>query len=64
VDGVVYHTVNQGDADATTWANGTGHAFFIILNVAIGGSWPGRPGGLTQSGVPMLVDYVSVYKSI
>ncbi|MBC7442872.1 MAG: family 16 glycosylhydrolase [Ramlibacter sp.] len=64
VDGVIYHTVNQSDVDATTWANATGHGFFIILNVAMGGSWPGRPGGLTKSGIPMLVDYVSVNKSI
>jgi beta-glucanase (GH16 family) len=64
LDGVVFHTVNEGDVDATTWANATDHGFFIILNVAMGGSWPGRPGGLTQSGVPMLVDYVAVYKSI
>lgn len=64
VDGVLYHTVNQTDVDATTWANATGHGFFIILNVAMGGSWPGRPNGLTKSGVPMLVDYVAVYKSL
>jgi beta-glucanase (GH16 family) len=64
VDGVLYHTVKQTDVDATTWANATGHGFFIILNVAMGGGWPGRPSGLTKSGVPMLVDYVAVYKSI
>jgi beta-glucanase (GH16 family) len=64
VDGVLYHTVKQTDVDATTWANATGHGFFIILNVARGGGWPGRPSGLTKSGVPMLVDYVAVYKSI
>ncbi len=64
VDGVLYNTVRQTDVDATTWANATDHGFFVILNVAIGGGWPGRPTGQTQSGVPMLVDYVAVYKSV
>ena len=64
VDGFLYNTVNETDVDPTTWANATDHGFFIILNVAIGGSWPGRPTGVTKSGIPMLVDYVAVYKSI
>jgi hypothetical protein len=37
----------------------------MILNVAIGGSFPGAfgggPTGATQSGVPMIVDYVAAY---
>jgi beta-glucanase (GH16 family) len=63
VDGIQYHTVNASQVDATTWANATNHGFFIILNVAIGGSWPGNPTSSTVSGVPMLVDYVAVYRS-
>ena len=63
VDGQQYHTVNSTQVDATTWANATNHGFFIILNVAIGGSWPGNPTGSTASGVPMLVDYVAVYSA-
>jgi hypothetical protein len=61
VDGVQYHTVNQNQVDATTWANATDHGFFVILNVAVGGSWPGAPTAATASGRPMLVDYVAVY---
>jgi beta-glucanase (GH16 family) len=63
VDGQQYHTVNSTQVDATTWANATNHGFFIILNVAIGGSWPGNPTASTASGVPMLVDYVAVYSA-
>ncbi|MET7400947.1 carbohydrate-binding protein [Dactylosporangium sp. NPDC005572] len=63
VDGQQYHQVSQNQVDATTWANATNHGYFIILNVAIGGSWPGAPTGSTASGVPMLVDYVAVYSS-
>lgn len=61
VDGRQYHTVRETQVDATTWANATEHGFFIILNVAIGGGWPGGPTSSTRSGVPMLVDYVAVY---
>lgn len=34
---------------------------FIILNVAVGGSWPGNPDGTTVFPQQMLVDYVRVY---
>jgi beta-glucanase (GH16 family) len=61
VDGANYFTVNQNQVDATTWTNATGHGFFPILNVAIGGGWPGNPTGSTASGVPMLIDYIGVY---
>jgi beta-glucanase (GH16 family) len=63
VDGQQYHSVSASQVDATTWANATNHGYFIILNVAIGGSWPGNPTSSTASGVPMLVDYVAVYSS-
>lgn len=61
LDGVQFHTVNANQVDATTWDNATNHGFFIILNVAMGGGWPGSPTRNTTSGVPMLVDYVRVF---
>ncbi|MFD5406694.1 glycoside hydrolase family 16 protein [Streptomyces griseorubiginosus] len=64
VDGTQFHSVNASQVDATTWANATNHGFFIILNVAMGGAFPDAFGGGldsgTQSGVPMVVDYVQV----
>ena len=36
-------------------------AFFIILNVAVGGTWPGSPDSTTVFPQQMLVDYVRVY---
>lgn len=36
--------------------------FFIILNVAVGGSWPGAPNSATRFPQSMQVDYVRVYK--
>jgi len=38
------------------------HPFFLLLNCAIGGSWPGSPDATTQFPQTMLVDYVRVYK--
>jgi beta-glucanase (GH16 family) len=37
------------------------HPFFLILNLAIGGNWPGPPDDTTQFPKRMLVDYVRVY---
>lgn len=37
--------------------------FYVILNVAVGGSWPGNPDATTDfSKAKMLVDYVKVYQ--
>lgn len=38
------------------------HPFFIILNLAVGGNWPGSPDTSTQFPQKMLVDYVRVYR--
>src|SRR3954451_7539403 len=68
LDGVNYFTANQNNPgmDATTWNNAVHHGFFMILNVAMGGAFPavfgGGPTGSTASGVPMIVDYVAVYR--
>jgi beta-glucanase (GH16 family) len=38
------------------------HPFFILLNVAVGGGWPGNPDATTVFPQTMLVDYVRVYR--
>jgi beta-glucanase (GH16 family) len=38
------------------------HPFFILLNVAVGGGWPGPPVPDTVFPQSMLVDYVRVYR--
>lgn len=67
LDGSDFFTINANQVDATTWNNALHHGFFMILNVAMGGGFPaafgGGPTGATQSGVPMLVDYVRVLTS-
>ena len=38
------------------------HDFFMLLNVAVGGEWPGNPDASTTFPQEMKVDYVRVYK--
>ncbi len=60
VDGYAYHTVTPADLPpGATWVYN--NPFFIILNVAVGGRWPGPPDETTVFPQTMLVDYVRVY---
>ena len=62
VDGNEYFHVTP-DTDKVSgnpWAF-DGHPFFIILNVAVGGYWPGYPDSTTTFPQAMTVDYVRVY---
>jgi len=38
------------------------HPFFLLLNVAVGGDWPGSPDSTTVFPQEMVVDYVRVYQ--
>ena len=40
------------------------HPFFVILNMAVGGAWPGNPDETTTFPQKMLVDYVRVYEPV
>lgn len=57
LDGVVYHTASIQPQHMAAFHN----EFFIILNLAIGGNWPGNPSAQTVFPQEMLVDYVRVY---
>jgi len=67
LDGTNIFNVYSTQVDAATWNAALHHGFFIILNVAMGGGFPGAFGGgptsSTVSGAPMLVDYVAVWTS-
>jgi beta-glucanase (GH16 family) len=59
VDGNVYETHTPADTNGNPWV--FDHPFFMLLNVAVGGGWPGSPDGSTQFPQQMSVDYVHVY---
>jgi beta-glucanase (GH16 family) len=61
VDGLLYKTRTPADLPAnSSWV--FAHPFFILLNVAVGGSWPGNPDASTVFPQTMTVDYVRVYQ--
>jgi beta-glucanase (GH16 family) len=60
VDSNLYATFTSSQWPAGgTWV--FDHPFFILLNVAVGGNWPGSPDNTTVFPQQMLVDYVRVY---
>ncbi|MFF7335111.1 ricin-type beta-trefoil lectin domain protein [Streptomyces sp. NPDC008150] len=61
VDGQVYETRTPADTNGSTWV--FDHPFFIILNFAVGGDWPGSPDASTSFPQTMTVDYVHVTTS-
>ncbi|WP_437634087.1 RICIN domain-containing protein [Sorangium sp. So ce854] len=61
LDGNLYQTRTPADVPAgAAWVYN--HPFFMLLNVAVGGNWPGSPDGSTSFPQQMLVDYVRVYQ--
>ena len=60
VDDHLYATQTKSSLPAgTRWV--FDHSFFILLNVAVGGNWPGSPDASTVFPQRMLVDWVRVY---
>jgi beta-glucanase (GH16 family) len=61
VDNNLYATRNPAELPpGQKWAYD--HPFFLLLNVAVGGDWPGNPDASTVFPQTMLVDYVRVYR--
>jgi beta-glucanase (GH16 family) len=61
VDGNLYETRTPADLPmGRTWVYD--HPFFILLNVAVGGNFPGPPNGNTMFPQTMKVDWVRVYR--
>jgi beta-glucanase (GH16 family) len=61
VDDHLYTTRTPADLPAgTKWVYD--HPFFMLLNIAVGGNWPGSPDATSMYPQVMLVDYVRVYR--
>ncbi|MEU8827836.1 glycoside hydrolase family 16 protein [Streptomyces sp. NPDC048636] len=58
VDGQVYQTRTPADLGGNRWV--FDHPFYLILNLAVGGYWPGDPDGGTTFPQQLVVDYVKV----
>lgn len=60
VDGRKYFEVKPADLAPRRWVFDRPH--FLLLNLAIGGAWPGSPDRSTPWPARMVVDYVRVYR--
>jgi len=58
---VTYSTSSLTGMAGAVWPFDAGQSNFIILNLAVGGDWPGSPNATTPFPSQMLVDYVRVY---
>ncbi|MBV2357266.1 glycoside hydrolase family 16 protein [Streptomyces sp. J2-1] len=59
VDGNVYERRTPADLNGNNWVFNN-KPFFLILNLAVGGYWPGDPDGNTTFPAQLVVDSVSV----
>jgi beta-glucanase (GH16 family) len=62
VDGNLYATYTPASTPSGSAWPFDGQPFFMLLNLAVGGDWPGNPDAATQFPQQMLVDYVRVYQ--
>lgn len=66
IDGQHYHTVNSNQWYSTAAPSNPrapfDTPFHLLLNVAVGGDWPGNPEGAANYPQTMEVDYVRVYQ--
>jgi beta-glucanase (GH16 family) len=63
VDDLLYFGLTSARRPAgTKWVYD--HPFFLILNLAVGGDWPGNPDTTTTFPQAMRVDYVRVYQKV
>jgi len=56
-----FNTSSLSGFQGAVWPFDAGQSNFIILNLAVGGDWPGSPDNNTPFPSEMLVDYVRVY---
>lgn len=59
VDNQLFQTVKKADVGANTYP--FNEDFYLIINLAVGGNWPGAPDANTSFPQWMILDYVRVY---
>ena len=60
LDGRSFHTVERADTNAEPWP--FDEKFYFLINLAVGGNWPGNPDESTTFPQHFYVDYVRVYQ--
>ncbi len=62
VDGIYYQTQNTWHSSNGSYPAPFDKRFHLLLNVAVGGNWPGNPDSTTSFPQVMEIDYVRVYQ--
>jgi beta-glucanase (GH16 family) len=62
INGQLCHTRTPADVQGNEWVFNTPH--FMILNLAVGGNWPGVPNAETTFPQEFRVDYVRAYERV
>jgi beta-glucanase (GH16 family) len=62
VDGKLYQTQKKWRSDGHPFPAPFDKPFHLVLNVAVGGRWPGNPDERTRFPQQMIVDYIRVYQ--
>jgi beta-glucanase (GH16 family) len=63
IDGKIWQTQNQWNSEKEAHPAPFDQRFHLLINLAIGGRWPGNPNTQTKFPAKMLVDYVRVYEN-
>ena len=56
--------IARSAADLNPWPAPFDQPFFLVMNVAVGGNFPGAPNAATKFPAEMVVDYVRVYDKV
>jgi beta-glucanase (GH16 family) len=62
VDDKLYQTVTKWQSGTNSFPAPFNQKFHLLLNLAVGGNWPGNPDTSTAFPQSMIVDYVRVYR--
>lgn len=58
IDDTLYHTLDTTSGEMDEFRN----EFFFIINLAVGGNWPGSPDATTLFPQKLVVDYIRVFQ--
>ena len=62
VDGQVYHIVTKSEFEGRGCVWVFDKSFYLILNLAVGGYWPGKPDESTPFPARMYIDWIKVFR--
>ena len=64
VDDKIYHAISKASISSRGLKWVFDKPFFIIVNLAVGGYWPGYPDNTTKFPARMYVDYIKVWQKV